>query len=147
MESIPTLSLTTAVNLTVCCLCWSFNLTVALSTPKEVIVGASVSVLDTDVLTLHHHSRLPPSSLALNVIVSKVSKTIIIIFISFSKCVCISTSTYKSSAWNGYRRNTNIISNISGNDNSFSLVVCGNTSVYIETERLEIVGAVYRFWK
>ena len=45
------------------------TVTVELSAPKEVIVGASVSVFETDVLTVPL-VELPPLSLALNVIVS-----------------------------------------------------------------------------
>ena len=67
--SIPTLSVTTAVNLTVADLLDVFTVTVALLTLNELIVGACVSVFDTDALTVPL-LPLPPLSLALSVIVS-----------------------------------------------------------------------------
>ena len=68
----PTLSLVTTVNTAVWVCALVNRLTVALSTPKEVIVGAWVSVLDTVAWT-SSSSSLPPVSVAVTVIVSKVS--------------------------------------------------------------------------
>lgn len=52
MESIPTLSLTTAVNVTVCVLALVFNATVVVFALYEVIVGAWSSPFVIDIVTL-----------------------------------------------------------------------------------------------
>ena len=68
----PTLSLVTTVKVWTCVGALVSKLTVAKSTLNEVIVGAWVSVLDTVAWT-SSSSSLPPLSVAVTVIVSKVS--------------------------------------------------------------------------